>query len=132
MKDKKKKSLKPSEKSEMVKRAEKIILKIKEGKIVVEGKRDKESLKRLGASSVTTSAGKPFYACEKLSRLNAEEVIILTDLDRKGEQLLKFLERELWSRGIKTDVKTRKEISGILKIRDFENIDKKYEEFKKS
>ncbi len=44
---------------------------------------------------------------------NFNEVLVLTDFDRKGEELAKFIEQELSSMRIKSNFKIWKELKGL-------------------
>ena len=72
--------------------------------IIVEGKKDKEALERLGIKNIITFSNSPFFHIEKI---NEKEVIILTDLDNSGKKLYSVLRNELQKRGVKIDRKFR-------------------------
>ncbi len=57
--------------------------------VIVEGKKDKEVLERLGFTHIVTLTGKPLSEMEKYRN---QRVIILTDFDKKGEEIAKKLE----------------------------------------
>ena len=115
----------PSKYTAMKKELEKTIQKLRNEVIIVEGKRDKEALESLGAKTIIPVAGR-----KNIRELEGiKNAVILTDLDRKGNLLAKKLEEELWSMGIKVDISTRKKLGKILKIKYFEELNKKYEEF---
>jgi len=70
--------------------------------IIVEGKKDKLALNKLGIENVN-SINEPIYlVIEKLVNYN-KEIIILTDLDKMGKKLYARLKRDLTERGITID-----------------------------
>jgi 5S rRNA maturation endonuclease (ribonuclease M5) len=58
--------------------------------VIVEGRKDKNVLLKLGFKKIITLNKKGLY--ESVSHLEEERVVILTDFDKKGEQLAKKLE----------------------------------------
>jgi 5S rRNA maturation endonuclease (ribonuclease M5) len=73
--------------------------------IIVEGKKDKLSLERLGLKNVKEIKGPLFSFIENIK---PKEVVILTDLDNEGKKLYKILKSKLTSFGVKVDDKLRK------------------------
>ncbi|MEM4282329.1 MAG: hypothetical protein QXU88_00870 [Candidatus Woesearchaeota archaeon] len=74
--------------------------------IVVEGKKDKSALNRLGLRNVMTLK-KPLYAVVDEIAASGEECVLLTDLDREGRKLYSLLRSELQKLGIKIDDRLR-------------------------
>ncbi len=75
--------------------------------VIVEGKNDVKSLKKLGFTFFFTLR-KPIYKIiEELNERNITKVIILTDFDSKGIQLYKKIKSECSQRGIKINSKLR-------------------------
>jgi len=70
--------------------------------VVVEGRKDKEALERLGVQRVVTVAQKPLYRVVE-SMMNEKEVIILTDFDAEGKRWYGRLFRSLQRVGVKVD-----------------------------
>ena len=71
--------------------------------IIVEGKKDEEALRKLGASGtiIRLNTGQSiFQFCEELAR-DYKQVIILTDWDAKGQQLFNRLKRDLQNNCVK-------------------------------
>ncbi|MDD5023255.1 MAG: toprim domain-containing protein [Candidatus ainarchaeum sp.] len=95
--------------------------------VVVEGKRDIESFAKLGINNVYAAVGRMESMLKKLE--NSRKVVIMTDLDRKGNLLAARLEEIFWSKGINADLETRKKIGRILRIKYFEEIDRKYNKY---
>jgi len=83
--------------------------------VLVEGKRDKEALERFDIEPVYTMRGKKFYDIgEELSE-KFKGVVILTDLDRTGEEIYRKLTKILESYGLKVDGSFREDLrrSGV-------------------
>ncbi len=87
--------------------------------IIVEGKKDKEALENLGVTTIITFSSSPRFFVEKI---NAKEVVILTDLDAAGKKLYAFLKHELVKRGIKIDRKFREFLFKSTNISHIESI----------
>ncbi len=109
-----------------MKNLEKIIDKLKESVVLVEGKRDSSALLELGIINTIEVVGKK-RVFEKLEK--KENIVVLFDLDRKGNILCKKVQEELWSMGLSPDVWTRKELGKILRIKYFEDIKRKYDKY---
>ncbi|MFA5050140.1 MAG: hypothetical protein WC501_03975 [Candidatus Micrarchaeia archaeon] len=105
---------------------EKILFGLKDSVVLVEGKRDSSALSGLGVTNTIEIVGKK-GVFEKLKGM--EKVVLLFDLDYKGNSLCKKVEEELWSLGIKADTQTRRKLGKILRIKYFEDIKRKYDEF---
>jgi len=91
--------------------------------VIVEGKEDKAALKRLGITNVIQLNKRPLYkVVEELIELG-KEVIILTDLDKKGKQLYGKLNHDLQRFGVKVDNKFRHFLFGKTKLRQIEGLD---------
>ncbi|MGB9708161.1 MAG: toprim domain-containing protein [Candidatus Pacearchaeota archaeon] len=79
--------------------------------VIVEGAKDKQALEELGFQNITVLHGRAFY--KKIEEITAmakkfgKEVIILTDLDRKGRQFYIAIKKELAREGIKVNDKLR-------------------------
>jgi len=100
---------------------------VKNSWVFVEGKRDKEALGKLGAANVLTISGNLRLSCKEVQG-KTEEVVVLTDLDRRGDELAKKAKEELESLSIRADLETRKKLAGILKLKYFEEAARKYDE----
>lgn len=122
----KKKSKKESVQS-IIKEVNKMLEEIRQNAVFVEGKKDKEALIRIGSQKVFTISGNLRLSCEKVK--TEKKVIILTDLDRRGLELLKRAVGMLEEYGVKSDHEIRNRIAHILRLKYFENLDKKYEKF---
>jgi len=91
--------------------------------LIVEGKRDKIALSKMGALSLVDISGKSLETTIKtISLKNPESVTILTDYDKEGEKQLKILTKGLHSQGIKIDNTLRKQIKSTFNIQKIEEI----------
>ncbi len=95
--------------------------------VFVEGKRDVEALERLGISSIPI-VGRVESAIKKVE--GSKRVVLLMDLDIKGNQLAERTAELLWCEGVKVDCESRKKLGRILRVKYFEELDRKYESFK--
>ncbi len=102
---------------------------LKSSLVFVEGQKDKAALAILGIKNVFTISGNLKLSCKAVSERGADRVIVLTDLDDRGDELAKEADGELTRYGIICDAETRKNIKRILSIRYIENMAKKYAEF---
>ncbi len=109
------------------KRLNRLLAKMKKGVVIVEGKRDKSAFGKLGIEAVTAS-GRIKNACESLSG-EKRDVIIATDLDRRGNEMARSLREELERYSIRADGETRILLARILKIRYFEDVKRGFDEF---
>ena len=109
------------------KRLVRIMDELKESIVFVEGKKDRSALAAIGITNVLTVAGNLRTACSKA--IGAKKVIVLTDLDRRGDELAKNAVDELQRYGINANIEYRKILGGILNLKYFEDIDKKYVKF---
>lgn len=102
---------------ENYKRFEAIIDKLREfeGAIIVEGARDEASLRKLGVRAEIIKLSRLPLPEVALIASEYDEVMILTDLDRKGEELARKLAWYLEGYGCKVDTETRRELKMIAK-----------------
>ncbi len=109
---------------------EEIITNLKKDKRkkVVEGKKDKEALNKLGIKQVETINTKPLR--EITRKEEKEEVILLTDFDREGKSKSSQLIRLYKAEGIKTDLNYKKQLGRLHGISEIEEIPTKYKELK--
>ena len=90
--------------------------------IIVEGKKDKIALEKLGIKNISTLSKKPLYqVVEEIANEN-EECIILTDLDKKGKEIYGKLNSQLQRNGVKIDNKLRNFLFKNTKLRQIEGI----------
>lgn len=101
-----------------------LIEKIKDSNIliIVEGKKDKIALEKLGISNVIELNKKPlFQIVEEIADFN-DECIILTDLDKKGKEIYGKLNSNLQKNGVKVDNKFREFLFRHTKLRQIEGL----------
>jgi 5S rRNA maturation endonuclease (ribonuclease M5) len=87
--------------------------------IIVEGKKDKEALKKFGIKNVITLKEPLYKICEEITD---EKVIILTDLDKEGKRLYSKLKENLERNGIKIDDGFRLFLFKETKLRQIEGL----------
>lgn len=91
--------------------------------IIVEGKKDKITLQKLGISNIVELSKKPlFQIVEEVSSSNSE-CIILTDLDKEGKQLYSKLNSNLQKNGVKVNNKFREFLFKHTRLRQIEGLD---------
>lgn len=100
---------------------------LKEGLIFVEGKKDRKALEALGFEGILTISGNLRQSCGQAAKGNVERAFVLSDLDRRGDELAKRARDELGSLSIKADTETRVELAHLLRIRCFEDAKKAYD-----
>jgi len=90
--------------------------------IIVEGKKDKSALEKFGIENILTLSRKPLFSIiEDVVKKN-KEVVILTDLDRKGKQLYGRLNSGLQKFGVKVNNTFREFLFRETKLRQIEGI----------
>ncbi len=72
--------------------------------VIVEGRNDKKALQELGLVNIFTLNMPLFKIVE---RIQGKEVVILTDLDKKGKQLYRRIQHDCIHHGIKINNKLR-------------------------
>jgi 5S rRNA maturation endonuclease (ribonuclease M5) len=94
--------------------------------VVVEGRRDEHTLRKLGVTGriVLATHDPVFSFSEKLSQMN-NEIIILTDWDTAGEKLAKKLMQNLQSLGVVPNMRFHRLLSSLVRkdIKDVEGLD---------
>jgi len=95
--------------------------------LFVEGLRDKAALEKLGCRNIKTISGNLRKSCEALDE-GVNSVIVLTDIDRRGNQLALAAKGELEGMSRTADIETRRKLAGILGLRNFEDAERKYKE----
>ncbi len=92
--------------------------------IIVEGKKDVNALRAIGIKGeiFRLSTGLPLFKfCEDIAG-QYSSVIILTDLDKEGEKLLKKLRNYLMEKGVKINETFRKDILSKLETYEVESV----------
>ena len=88
--------------------------------ILVEGKRDKQLLKRLGLSSHILD--RPVYALvESLAQAGVRSVLILTDRDPSGERLHGMIKQACLAHGMRVHDDLRDAFFSILRVTHVED-----------
>jgi 5S rRNA maturation endonuclease (ribonuclease M5) len=111
-----------------LRRLRKILAELRGNVVFVEGRRDKAALAKLGCTRIMTISGNLRKSCAALGR-DVTKVIVLTDMDRRGGQLLGLAKAELEACSIEADTETRRPLAGILGLRFFEDAARKHLEF---
>lgn len=97
------------------------IEKIRDKVVIVEGKKDKKSLEILGVRNIITISGIGlFEIVDKLPK--CKEIVLLTDLDKKGKELYSRLRNILIKNGYKINNRFRNYLFRETKIRNIEGI----------
>jgi len=91
--------------------------------IVVEGKKDKTVLYKMGLSNVIDISGKSIenFINIVISK-SPENVIILTDFDKEGEKKFEEISKLLHHHGIKINNFTRKRFKMLFKVTKIEEL----------
>ncbi|UCF07730.1 MAG: topoisomerase [Thermoplasmata archaeon] len=85
--------------------------------VIVEGESDVRALRKLGLSGeiISINTGQSiFNFCEELSQKH-DEVIILTDWDRKGGHLGKLITEGLKANGVKFNIQIRAKLAAYCR-----------------
>ncbi len=94
--------------------------------IIVEGKRDRKALRALGITGAIMLGTKKsiLVFCEEVAR-EYNNVIVLTDWDKKGEKLAALMEGYLRSTSATVNMDIRKKIKNLVqkRIKDIESLD---------
>lgn len=119
-----------SERKAQEKELKKLMEKLKDAVVLVEGKKDERALEPYmrDGKILQASSGRLRKACEKASELGVREVLVLTDRDKAGEELAKMATDELKRHGIRANLDVRKTLMAMLRLATVENFEKKYEE----
>lgn len=99
--------------------------------VLVEGKRDVHALKDSNfyyGETIQISNKKPYELAQLLFGTD-KTVVILTDYDEAGEQLLERFADELSANNIRIDVTTRKTLRWILGLNTIEELSTAYADF---
>ena len=118
------------ETEERLERLDKILAKLRDEWIFVEGKKDREALRGLGFLKILTISGNLRLSCDHAASQKALKVFVLSDLDRRGDELAKNARDELESRSIRADIDARRVLAYLLNIRHFEDAKRGYDKIK--
>ena len=109
---------------EKIDKTKKIIAELKNCWVFVEGQKDKKALYELGITKVLTISGNLRLSC---NRVDGMKVFVLTDLDRRGDELTLKARDELEGHSIRAELEMRKKLAYLLGIRNFENAKSAYD-----
>jgi len=109
---------------------EEIILELKElsdtgAILIVEGKKDVESLRFLGINGdIQLASRKPLLEFTELLAKSGKEIVLLTDWDEEGSSIAKKITRHLWAYGIIPNNLIRSRLRSLSKkrIKDIESL----------
>ncbi|MDI6644305.1 MAG: toprim domain-containing protein [Methanobacteriaceae archaeon] len=95
--------------------------------ILIEGKRDEEALRELGINGnfiKVSGSGLKLYEIAEIAAEASSKVVILTDFDKKGNELAKRLSKDIQSLGSHPNLKIRKKIMGMTRryIKDIQSL----------
>ena len=90
--------------------------------IIVEGEKDRKALEQLGINNIITLNKEPLFKIAENISKEHKEVIILTDLDKKGKQLYGKLNSSLQRLGLRVDNSFRNFLLKKTKLRQIEGI----------
>ena len=96
--------------------------------IIVEGKKDRIALQKLGITNIVELSKKPLFQIVEDVSNQHKECIILTDLDKKGKELYGKLNSQLQRNGIKVDNKLREFLFKNTRLRQIEGLTKYLED----
>ena len=106
--------------SSFLENIEKEIRNVENSQIIVEGKKDREVLEKLGFKNVVEISGKSLS--EILKEIKKDSVILLTDFDSEGEKLAKKLYNFLKIYGIKVDEFERRIFRKLFNVNKIEEL----------
>ncbi|MBI5223795.1 toprim domain-containing protein [Candidatus Micrarchaeota archaeon] len=109
---------------------QKALVELSEIYVLVEGQKDKQALEKIGIAKVLTISGNLRISVEKLQALGVSKVAILTDMDRRGFEQAKAAKEELEGASISADLEMRTIFARNLRLKFFEDIERKFEELK--
>lgn len=89
--------------------------------IIVEGINDKKALEEVGAKRIITLKKALFEVVEEIAK-QEKEVVILTDLDKKGQEFYGKLKKGLEERGVKIDSYFREFLFKNTELRHIEGL----------
>ena len=89
--------------------------------IIVEGMKDKKALESFGIKNIVT-LNKPLHQVIEDVAEKSKDVIILTDLDKKGKELFGKLSSGLQSHGVRVDKSFREFLFRKTKLRQIEGL----------
>jgi len=107
---------------------ERVLKKLDESVVIVEGKKDTRALRALGVKGkLVEASGKVRGIC---TRFDAESAVVLTDMDKAGKELADMLVGELEGCGVVPDLQPRRDLRYVLGLWTVEEMPRKLEEFR--
>ena len=100
--------------------------------VLIEGQKDEQALKELGVNGnfiKVSGSGLKLFEIAEIAAQSAR-VVILTDFDRKGNELAKRLSEDIQSLGSHPDLRLRRIIMGITRryIKDIQSLPRHMEQ----
>jgi 5S rRNA maturation endonuclease (ribonuclease M5) len=97
--------------------------------ILIEGKKDEKALRELGIDGnfiKVSGSGLKLFEIAEMAAQSSSKVIILTDFDKKGNELARRLSGDIQSLGSHPNLTIRRRIMGITRryIKDIEGLPK--------
>jgi len=90
--------------------------------IIIEGPKDKAALESFGIQTIFLLSEKPLFAVAEEVAMQFSEVILLTDLDKKGKELYGKLSKEFKRLGVKVDITFREFLQKETKLSHVEGL----------
>jgi 5S rRNA maturation endonuclease (ribonuclease M5) len=101
--------------------------------VLIEGQKDERALRELGINGnfiKVSGSGLKLFEIAEMAAQSASRVVILTDFDRKGNELAKRLSEDIQSLGSHPDLRLRRMIMGMTRryIKDIESLPRHMEQ----
>lgn len=101
--------------------------------VLIEGKKDERALRELGVNGnfiKVSGSGLKLFEIAEVAAQSSSRVVILTDFDRKGNELARKLSEDIQCLGSHPDLRFRKVIMGITRrfIKDIESLPRHMEQ----
>jgi 5S rRNA maturation endonuclease (ribonuclease M5) len=101
--------------------------------VLIEGQKDERALRELGVNGnfiKVSGSGLKLFEIAEIAAQSASRVVILTDFDRKGNELAKRLSEDIQSLGSHPDLRLRRMIMGMTRryIKDIESLPRHMEQ----
>jgi len=107
----------------------KIIRKMQDSVLVVEGKNDEKALREIGIESKIVKAnGKTEKIIEKIKEGKSAKISLLFDFDEEGKRKTDFFREALHHEDVNADTELRKNVGMLFRIMTIEDLPRVYEE----
>lgn len=104
---------------------------LEERVLIVEGKHDSNALKVMGVSTEIVSAvgrtERIVESSKKASEMAEKKIALLFDFDAEGERKTSFFEEVFFRHDVNVDVRLRKEVRRLFRVRTIEELAGAYE-----